>query len=86
MVYRDLARQTQQAFMNLREVLETAGTLIGQLLYVRVFFKKGENPEKVAQFCRDCLDCANPAVTFVEVDALAGDFYRIEVEGIALLA
>ncbi len=85
----DIAAQTRQVFLNLKEALEAAGSDFGHTLKL-TFFVKNLTPERMALIRAtraEFLGTENPpASTMVGVTALAKEPLELEVEAYAMTA
>lgn len=84
----DLRAQADQAFANLRRIVEAAGGTLADVVSVRINIV-AYAPDKAAQvggaFAQCFAGVATPACTWIGVAALADPGFLIEVEGIAVL-
>lgn len=79
----DFAAQADQAFANLKKVLEGAGSSLGRVVKVTIFVTDMTNFHHVVERRHRHFTKPFPADTIVQVDALALPGLMIEIEAIA---
>lgn len=80
----DFDAQAEQAFDNLRRVLEAGGSSLGQVLKVTIFLTDMANFPKVVGLREKYFRKPYPADTIVEVRSLALPELMIEIEAVGL--
>ncbi len=78
-----LALQMEQALRNLDLVLGEAGLGRSHLVALRVFLRRGANPNEAVQYLKAFLGAHAPAVTVCSIESLAYQEYLVEIEAIA---
>lgn len=81
----DFDAQAEQAFDNLRRVLEAGGSSLGQVLKVTIFLTDMANFPKVVGLREKHFRKPYPADTIVEVRSLALPELMIEIEAVGLV-
>jgi enamine deaminase RidA (YjgF/YER057c/UK114 family) len=82
----DAAAQTEQAFQNLRTVVEACGGSMDDIVKITVFVTDPAlRPAVVAARQRHFKDGGYPASTYLVVSALAVPQLMVEVEAVAML-
>ncbi|WP_279244462.1 RidA family protein [Candidatus Litorirhabdus singularis] len=81
----DFDAQAEQAFENLRAVLDAAGSSMDKLVKVTIYLTDMSNFGKIVALRERYFSPPWPADTLVEVSALALPELMIEIEGIALI-
>lgn len=81
----DFDAQAEQAFDNLRRVLEAGGSSLGQVLKVTIFLTDMANFPKVVGLREKYFRKPYPADTIVEVRSLALPELMIEIEAVGLV-
>jgi reactive intermediate/imine deaminase len=79
----DFDAQAEQAFSNLRDVLEAAGSGLDRILKVTIFLTDMSNFPKIVDLRGRWFSEPWPADTIVEVTSLALPELEIEIEAIA---
>ena len=80
----DFDAQAEQAFSNLRDVLEAAGSGLDRILKVTIFLTDMSNFPKIVELRGRWFSEPWPADTIVEVTSLALPELEIEIEAIAV--
>lgn len=80
----DFDAQAEQAFKNLRAVLEAAGSSLEQVIKVTIFLTDMSNFPKIIHLRERWFTKPYPADTIVEVSSLALPELMIEIEAVAL--
>ena len=82
----DMAAQTEQAYANLKRVLEAAGATMADIVMLNIYCR---DMEEFAQKTRDVrlkyLGRYHPAITAVEVSRLYSPDFLIEIEAVAVI-
>ena len=81
----DFDAQAEQAFENLRAVLDAAGSSMDKVVKVTIYLTDMSNFGKIVALRERYFSPPWPADTLVEVSALALPELMIEIEGIALI-
>lgn len=81
----DIAAQTERVFANLKAVLASCGSSLGQVLKTTVFLKDMGEFAKMNEVYGKYFDLNPPARSTVEVARLPRDV-RVEIEAIAIVA
>lgn len=81
----DVTAQARQVFMNMKMILEAAGTSFDKVLKVTVFLTEVADRTKVNPVRQDFFGAIRPASTLIGVRELAIPGMKIEVEAIAAL-
>jgi len=81
----DLTEQTRQAFRNLCDLLEAAGSSVNHVIKLTYFVRDMSQWSKVAAVRAEFFPAYLPASTTVEVSRLFNPDYLIEIEAIALI-
>lgn len=82
----DARAQTRQVFENIREILETAGATLDDIVKMTAFLTDINDRRACAETRRDFISHDFPAMTLCEVSRLVIPEAKIEVEAIALLS
>lgn len=80
----DFDAQAEQVFVNLRAVLEAAGSGLDRVIKVTIFLTDMANFPRIVELRERFFSKPYPADTIVEVRALALPELEIEIEAIAL--
>ncbi len=80
----DFDAQAEQTFKSLRDVLEAAGSSLGQVVKVTIFLTDMSNFPKIIHLRDKWFTKPYPADTIVEVSSLALPELLIEIEAVAL--
>ena len=81
----DFDAQAEQAFENLRQVLEAAGSGLDRIVKVTIFLTDMSNFPKIVDLRGRWFTQPYPADTIVEVTSLALPELEIEIEAIAAI-
>jgi 2-iminobutanoate/2-iminopropanoate deaminase len=81
----DVTAQARQVFMNMKMILEAAGSSFDKVLKVTVFLTEVADRTKVNPVRQDFFGAIRPASTLIGVRELAIPGMKIEVEAIAAL-
>ena len=79
----DLARQTQQALLNVSAALEQFGASLADVVQTRVYVTDISRWDEVGEAHRLAFELAPPASTMVQVSALLDPRLLVEVEAVA---
>ena len=82
----DFDAQAEQAFSNLRRVLEAGGSSLEQIVKVTIFLTDMGNFPNIVELRGKWFTPPYPADTIVEVTSLALPELEIEIEAIAVVA
>ena len=79
----DLARQTEQALLNVSAALEQFGASLADVVQTRVYVTDISRWDEVGEAHRLAFELAPPATTMVQVSALLDPRLLVEVEAVA---
>jgi enamine deaminase RidA (YjgF/YER057c/UK114 family) len=79
----DLARQTQQALLNVSAALEQFGASLADVVQTRLYVTDISRWEEVGEAHRLAFELARPATSMVQVAALIDPRLLVEVEAVA---
>jgi enamine deaminase RidA (YjgF/YER057c/UK114 family) len=79
----DVARQTEQALLNVSAALEQFGASLADVVQTRLYVTDISRWDEVGQAHRLAFDLARPATTMVQVSALIDPRLLVEVEAVA---
>jgi enamine deaminase RidA (YjgF/YER057c/UK114 family) len=79
----DLARQTEQALLNVSAALEQLGASLADVVQTRLYVTDISRWEEVGEAHRLAFELARPASTMVQVAALIDPRLLVEVEAVA---
>ncbi len=83
----DLSKQTEQVFTNIKNILESAGGKMSDLIKISIYMKDVKGIQKVRDVRDRFIDKKNPpASTLVEVSGLFREDILIEIEATALVS
>lgn len=81
----DFDAQAEQTFINLKDVLESAGSSLEQVIKVTIYLTDMSNFPKIMALREQWFTKPYPADTIVEVKSLALGELEIEIEAMALI-
>lgn len=81
----DVVAQARQVFINMKRVLEAAGTDFENVLKVTVFLTDVADRTKINPVRQEYFGATRPASTLIGVSALAVPGMRVEIEAVAAL-
>jgi len=82
----DIAAQTEQAYENLKRVLEAAGATMDDIVMLNIYCRDMEDfAQKTREARLKFLGKYHPAITAVEVSRLYSPDFLIEIEAIAVV-
>ena len=79
----DLARQTEQALLNVSAALEQFGASLADVVQTRIYLTDISSWQEVGEAHRLAFELAPPASTMVQVSALLDPRLLVEVEAVA---
>jgi reactive intermediate/imine deaminase len=83
----DLQKQTEQVFTNIKNILESAGGKMSDLVKISIYMKDVNDIQKVRDIRDKFIDLKNPpASTLVEVSSLFREDILIEIEATAIVS
>jgi 2-iminobutanoate/2-iminopropanoate deaminase len=81
----DVVTQTRQVFLNMKKILEAAGTGFEQVLKVTVYLTDVADRTKINPVRQEFFGAARPASTLIGVSQLAIPGMKVEVEAVVAL-
>jgi 2-iminobutanoate/2-iminopropanoate deaminase len=78
----DPAAQTRQIFLNMKAILDAAGTSFADVLKVTVYLTDVEDRKKINPVRQEFFGNARPASTLIGVQALAIPGMKVEIEAV----
>jgi 2-iminobutanoate/2-iminopropanoate deaminase len=81
----DVVAQTRQVFLNMKKILDAAGTGFDQVLKVTVYLTDVADRTKINPVRQEYFGAARPASTLIGVNALAIPGMKVEIEAVVAL-
>ena len=81
----DVAAQTRQVFLNMKRVLEAAGTSFDKVLKVTVYLTDVADRTTINPIRQEFFGATRPASTLIGVNQLAVPGMKVEIEAVAAL-
>ena len=81
----DAGSQARQTFRNLRQVLQSAGGDLGNLMKMTTYITRIEDRPAVAEARAEVFDGEVPASTLIVVKSLFHPDFLVEIEGVAVV-
>jgi 2-iminobutanoate/2-iminopropanoate deaminase len=81
----DVVAQARQVFVNMKKILETAGTGFDRVLKVTVYLTDVADRTKINPVRKEFFGAARPASTLIGVNELAIPGMKVEVEAVVAL-
>jgi 2-iminobutanoate/2-iminopropanoate deaminase len=81
----DVVAQARQVFLNMKKILEAAGTGFDRVLKVTVYLTDVADRTKINPVRQEFFGSARPASTLIGVNALAIPGMKVEVEAVVAL-
>jgi 2-iminobutanoate/2-iminopropanoate deaminase len=82
----DFARQTEQVFINIKNIIENSGGTLNDLVKITIYLRDVSNITKFREIRNKYINVENPpASTLVEITDLARDEFLVEVEATAVI-
>ncbi len=81
----DVVAQTRQIFVNMKKILDAAGTNFGNVLKVIVYLTDIADRTKINPVRQEYFGAAKPASTLIGVNELAIPGMKVEIEAVAAL-
>jgi 2-iminobutanoate/2-iminopropanoate deaminase len=81
----DVVAQARQVFLNMKKILETAGTDFDRVLKVTVYLTDVADRTKINPIRKEFFGSARPASTLIGVSELAIPGMKVEVEAVVAL-
>jgi len=78
----DVVAQARQVFLNMKQILETAGTDFDRVLKVTVYLTDVADRTKINPIRQEFFGAARPASTLIGVNELAIPGMKVEVEAV----
>ena len=85
LVAEDAVAQTRQIFINLKKVLDAAGTSFSKVLKVTVYLTDVADRTKINHVRQEYFGAAKPASTLIGVKELAIPGMKVEIEAVVAL-
>jgi 2-iminobutanoate/2-iminopropanoate deaminase len=85
LVGEDTVAQTRQIFVNMKKVLDAAGTSFSKVLKVTVFLTDVADRTKINPVRQEYFGAAKPASTLIGVKELAIPGMKVEIEAVVAL-
>jgi 2-iminobutanoate/2-iminopropanoate deaminase len=82
---KDVVAQARQVFLNMKKVLDAAGTSFEKVLKVTVYLTDVADRTKINPIRMEFFGSARPASTLIGVNALAIPGMKVEVEAVVAL-
>jgi 2-iminobutanoate/2-iminopropanoate deaminase len=81
----DVVKQARQVFLNMKKILETAGTGFDKVLKVTVYLTDVADRTKINPVRQEFFEATRPASTLIGVSELAIPGMKVEVEAVVAL-
>lgn len=81
----DVVAQTRQIFLNMKKILDAAGTGFDRVLKVTVYLTDVADRTKINPVRQEFFGAARPASTLIGVNALAIPGMKVEIEAVVAL-